>query len=762
MTDWKKNEQEWMGDAEMTQEEMDKILEAVESSADQIEVPAALEPEAVKSRLRDKKRRFSARRITEIAAAVALVIAVGGSGIYGMSLRNNQSAGAGQSGSIDQQLSDGVEAGFELSAAKIDAPVAKTAVVGDYRLAESYEDVYAAWESQKEAYEAYNYKYGIDDAVSDILSGAIIKEEMIFNSVDSVGSANSTTGAMVAENGASDGMSAGRDSGANVVTDLATAEDLAAAEPEEVERDSAKAENSDFSKTNTQVEGVDESDFIKNDGSYLYVQSDYKVSIVDIRGDKMHLVAAFTPEMGASDTIRDMYVDKDQLYMIIQKRNTTMEGTPLTRSEKMKDAAYAELDYYINTDTTMELQTYDIANRGLVKLLGKVDQDGSYFDSRKVGDYIYLLSRKDMYDYAAMNTGADGDAAGIIPCVNGEKVAADCIYVKDYADNQLIISSVYAGEPEKTVDQMVLMNTYAQIYMSTEAIYLYSEDYDWSGDEGVSYTDIVKFSYKNGKMNGTGATSVRGTIQDVFAISESNGILRVLTTDWSGNSHNQLYLLDEKLNVKGSLMDIATGEEIYAARYIGNIAYFITYHNTDPLFAVDISDPTNPKMLGQVEITGFSDYLHPYGDGLLLGIGYETDPDTSQRLGVKLVMFDISDPTKLKVVDSVTFDGDYCSAAGYYKSAFVSASKNLIGFEISDYKEGGDQISYKLYAWDGSKFVKRLSESIDPNVCWDVTSIRGLYAGEHFYLVSQKEGGYKIQSYDMSADYKSLDKLVVE
>ena len=244
----------------------------------------------------------------------------------------------------------------------------------------------------------------------------------------------------------------------------------------------------------------------------------------------------------------------------------------------------------------------------------------------------------------------------------------------------------------------------------------------------------------------------------MFAISEADGVLRVLTTEWKpGASENQLYLLDKNLKELGSLKNIAVGEEIYAARYIGNIAYFITYHNTDPLFAVDISNPKKPKMLGQVEITGYSDYLHPFGDDLLLGIGYETDPDTSERLGVKLVMFDISNPTKLKVKDSVTMKGDLCNAVSDYKCALVNKNKNLIGFDVINW-ENNYQMDYKLYSWNGKKFVKKLSQDLD----YEGSQVRGLYAGSRFYIVSPKDGGFQILSYDMKKDFKKIDKLVTE
>jgi uncharacterized secreted protein with C-terminal beta-propeller domain len=227
----------------------------------------------------------------------------------------------------------------------------------------------------------------------------------------------------------------------------------------------------------------------------------------------------------------------------------------------------------------------------------------------------------------------------------------------------------------------------------------------------------------------------------------------VLTTDWTKEeSENRLYLLDENLKRKGLLKDLAAGEEIYAARYIGDIAYFITYHNTDPLFAVDISDPADPKLLGQVEMTGFSDYLHPFGENLLLGIGYETDPETSEQQGVKLTMFDISDPLNLKIVDSVIMEGDYCAAASNYKCALVDVKKNLIGFEVVDYGESIKQ-NYVVYSWNNNHFSRKMQKDLEEKYSED--EIRGLYAGSRFYLIYGKE----IHSFDMERKWKEIEVL---
>ena len=102
----------------------------------------------------------------------------------------------------------------------------------------------------------------------------------------------------------------------------------------------------------------------------------------------------------------------------------------------------------------------------------------------------------------------------------------------------------------------------------------------------------------------------------------------------SGEAENNLYLFDENLNLTGKIEGLAQGKEIYAARYLGNMAYFVTYRNTDPLFAVDLSDDKNPKVLGELKISGFSEYLHFWGEDKLVGIGYETDEKTGEHYNV--------------------------------------------------------------------------------------------------------------------------------
>ena len=365
-----------------------------------------------------------------------------------------------------------------------------------------------------------------------------------------------------------------------------------------------------------------------------------------------------------------------------------------------------------------------------------------------------------------------GDKEKIIPLVNDKKIPSECIYVQNHADSEFIAVSVNVKKPTEIVDQMMVMNASVNVYMGTDAIYLYSTEYK----KEKAYTNITKFQYNDGYMSGVASKTIKGEITDVFAISESNNILRVLTTEWDEQSKNRLYMLDDKMQILGKLSGIADGEEIYAARYIGNIAYFITYHNTDPLFAVDISDPETPKVIGELKITGFSDYLHPYGKDKILGIGYETDAVTGEQLGVKLTMFDISNPEKLKVIDTLHLNGDYCSAAEDYKTALVDSEKNVIGFTVEQWeqtqKDETAQDSgrrYYVYSWKNNHFVKQFEKKVPEikndmyETCDDLYvdnyDIRGLYIRDTFYLNYPSNKSYKLESYNMLKNYDEMDHL---
>lgn len=500
----------------------------------------------------------------------------------------------------------------------------------------------------------------------------------------------------------------------------------------------------DFSQTNVQQEGIDESDIVKTDGDYIYkLTSKNVIEIVDIRADEMCLAGEIAPELSEVDQVCDMYVDGDFLYVVLSQYGTGLYSTDLVSDYSLTDT------YYRDINQTSELLTYDISVHSQPKLIGTLTQDGEYYTSRKVGDYIYLFTRKyiDSYYYT------DADVETVVPMVQGQKAEYGNIYLSENPYMELIAASIDVNQPEKVVDDLVIMDNYSTVYMGTSAIYFYRSSYE----NGQEMTEFTKFSYKDGQMYPVADNMVKGDITDTFAISQHGDMLRVLTTDWSGPTvQNRLYILDANLNVLGEIEHIADGESIYAARYVENTAYFITYRNTDPLFVADLTDCESPTLLGCVEVSGFSEYLHMYGEGLVLGIGYETD-ENSRYEGLKLCMFDVSDPLQPVASDSYVMPEVSRTTALYdYKAILVDAKKNLIGFVTESWNDGFTCV-YELFSWNGAAFQEIMSVPLCENgdYNWYMEETRGLYAGNYFYVVAD-DG---IVSFDMENGFAEVDRV---
>ncbi|MDE7326798.1 MAG: beta-propeller domain-containing protein [Lachnospiraceae bacterium] len=320
-----------------------------------------------------------------------------------------------------------------------------------------------------------------------------------------------------------------------------------------------------------------------------------------------------------------------------------------------------------------------------------------------------------------------------LPQVDGVPVAPGCIYFRGDGQNSgyTIVTAVCLDTPKKPVESISFMAGSGHCYMSGNAIYL--GDYNWYSDDGGSdHTDIVKISYADGQLEFAAQGIVKGSLDDQFSMDEKDGYLRIVTTvekyksvqemdhlwkRYLGRS-NALYVLDQDLKVVGCLEDLAEDERIYSARFIGDTAYFVTFRNTDPLFSVDVSNPANPVLLGALKIPGFSDYLHPYGENLLLGIGYDAD-ETGIQNGVKLTMFDISDPYKVVEKHTLTLDCYDSSEACYnHRAVLVDKERGLIGlpFEGSYHGEDGyrdymEKKGYVVYGYDGEKgFYQRFEK----------------------------------------------------
>lgn len=680
-----------------------EILTQLRKAAEEIEIPEALKPEQIEKQLQEQKAKQQQenqhlepkkskkiipwRRLGSMVAVLALVVC---SGIYITVTRVDKNSGTGQTDSIamtDTQQTVG-EAGET-------GDVDVTALGTMYHPASDYKEVYQT-----------------------LLKGYQQNKQQ--NWIEEETSAETSTAASGAMNSGSDKYyySDGAEYGSAVV-------DLT---------EGSKEGGKDYSTTNLQMEGVDESDIAKIDGSYIYTVEDKYIVITDIRDGKLKEVTRFLPkDCGASDRVMEIYVDGDQLILVVQCYETSLE----------EDSAFC---YEMNGKSTTQIQVYSIVDRKNPEFEGRLIQDGYYNTSRKIGDVVYLFTQ---YNMTSDVVGyVEKEYTSVIPKVNGEKVAASEIYLPESSgESGILVSSLDVNKPDKVLDSKLVISGYAQTYISKDALYLYEEDYD-----GAMITNIAKFALDEGRISGVAAAAVRGYVRDTFAINASDGYLRVLTTDYSTEDEvNALYILDENMKLTGQLTGIAPGEEIYAARFMGNTGYFVTYRNTDPLFTVDLSDPAKPEIIGELKVTGFSEYLHFWDDTHLLGVGYESDEKTGNIENIKLSMFNIENPGEVtEEAKLVLKDVDYSEALYDYKSVIISKDKNLIGLVCEDYSGSRTKQTYQIYSYENGTFKKQ-AEIPGINGA-NYENVRGMYSGNVFYLWINDN----ITSYDMTDGFKKI------
>ena len=528
------------------------------------------------------------------------------------------------------------------------------------------------------------------------------------------------------------------------------------------------AASADFSTTNLQVKGVDESDIVKTDGQYIYIASDREVRIVDAADGQIRQLGSITPKLeGNLDTILEMYVAGDRLVLIVQTEDTEQIG---------EDTSYVSDDVAFVSNPRMHtiVLTYDISSPAGAQLAGTFEQDGTYNTSRKIGDSVYLFTNYyvDTYQlYAKMmgqlddtmipKKGLQGlstqqtrmypgekEVRTALPKVQGETIPSDCICLPEQQSlGGVLMASFDVYEPETVCDQKLIFSGYSTMYVTQDSVILYRSDYSDAIDNTT--TALTKFRITNGQIVADCAESVKGEITDTFAIHESaDGYLYVLTTD---NETNRLFVLDDTLKIKGSIDHIADGESVYAARFVDDIGYFVTYRNMDPLFTVDFSDPANPTLIGELEIPGFSDYLQFWDDTHLIGVGEERKAEDSEFIGMKLSLYDISDPTKVKESDKVVLKDAAGAPASYnYKALLADSTKNVIAF-LTDDKGEQNNISERIYRVTDGRLQQQCTERIVESEDYRHNSdaYRNVYIGDYLYLVCADE----IIVYDMADQF---------
>ena len=409
------------------------------------------------------------------------------------------------------------------------------------------------------------------------------------------------------------------------------------------------ASENTHSETYKQVDGVDEADIIKTDGKYIYCvdnsRGDAAVRIFSADSDQPRLIAelnARQPKSTADET--ELFIDAGS-YSYFGCSDIYL----------MKDRLILLCDSGGKDGGTSVVRVYDVSDVKDIKLLDSYSQSGRYASSRMIGDVLYIVSSFSPF------------TDRLLPYCNGEKIAYDCVYeIPDPdAEGFLVVSAYNTVDFNAQTETKAILGAVDDIYCNENNLYIYTSSYENSGDNWLSLgsakvkSRILKVSLTDG-LRFTAFAEIDGSIDDQYALDEYNGNLRVATTSIrNGKDVNNLFVLDEELQIIGSVTGFAKDESIKAVRYMGDTAYVITYEQTDPLFVIDLSDPAAPAILGEAKITGFSTMLVPIGDDLVLGLGYHTENEDYTTLevqeGFKLALFDVSDKSNPKVLDSKSF-----------------------------------------------------------------------------------------------------------
>ena len=358
-----------------------------------------------------------------------------------------------------------------------------------------------------------------------------------------------------------------------------------------------------------------------------------------------------------------------------------------------------------------------------------------------------------------MDTSKDINSYDLLPSYSDTAISEQKITISPeniyYCPGDLQNTYLLVGAFDITSDTPCIPDTILgsgdTIYMNAENLYIARQN--WLSDSessGKVTTDIYRFSANEASLNYTGSGSVDGYIINQYSMDEYNGFFRIATTstdsDW--NESNNVFILDSSLNIVGSITDMAPGETIQSVRFDGDTGYVITFEQIDPLFVLDLSTPENPSVLGELKIPGFSEYLHPFGDNLLLGIGrhtselYSRDEYGNETIegitdkGLKISIFDVNDPSTPTEISKIVLGSDwntYSEVSYNPRSLMTDFEKGIIGVPVCSYDDytNGEFYGYVLLQIDsdGIESLANLGSDTwcdNPRIC---------YIGNYLYLI---------------------------
>lgn len=481
---------------------------------------------------------------------------------------------------------------------------------------------------------------------------------------------------------------------------------------EEMQKQNNRLENledsknyNDFSQTNIQEVGVDEEDTIKTDGKYVYQVVDGKIVIYDVQNpNKIEVVSEIKAE-AEENRIDGIYLLEKKIIAISSMHTYTC-------------ATITEGEEYIAPKRQVKAIIYNMEDIVHPKEERRVVVDGYYTNSRMIDGNLYLVVNQNLAigNLAKENAIADDFKPTYRDTVQSEE-AIKIDYNKIYRlpeEEQMsytIIAAVPVESGEK-VNVVSFLGGSSNLYCSQDNLYIVNQMLTGNSLKTIdsmyeANSKIYKFSLKDAKVYYVGEVVIPGMVLNSFSMGEKDGKFRIATTSkytlseielgkqTEGNHeilkerdhYNNVYVLDEKMQVMGKVEELALEERIYSARFVGDKCYLVTFKQTDPFFVIDLEDAKNPKVLGELKIDGYSGYLHSWDENHVIGIGYEVKQTKNgiTNGGVKITLFNVEEEEDPKELSTIVMgsSGTYSEATYEHKAVFVNKTKGWIGFPIT-------------------------------------------------------------------------------
>jgi uncharacterized secreted protein with C-terminal beta-propeller domain len=493
----------------------------------------------------------------------------------------------------------------------------------------------------------------------------------------------------------------------------------------------AQATGNDYSQTNTQVAGVDEADVVKTDGRFIYSLSHNEIVITKADGRNTKELSRIRLNLGAP---QNFYVVDDRLVVMHSGDSLYHNGYSPKCFASIYDLSNPESPELLNSFGQDGYLQDSRLTEGMLYLVSVYTVSADTAEKENPSSFV-----PNSYEsFAANLSEPEASPQPFAPC--------DIRIMPDYSSPQFTVITALDVVGAQRVSELSLLGNTSTVYLNQNNLFLAASNnsygqimpliiedaevrtlqripllpweilsylidpdlwYSMQSVDALPDTDmppapqttrISRIALGEGALELAASTLIEGVLLNQFSLDEYEGYLRVAVTvnkpsepeqneDWPGFwgttiTANNLLVLDSSLEVVGSIEDLAPGERIYSARFTGDVGYLVTFRETDPLFSLDLSSPEHPQVRDALKIPGFSQYLHPYADGLLLGLGQDTTGGGMQTGYLKLSMFDVSDPFAISEAHKTLIDAYYAEALMNHKAVLINADKNIIGFEV--------------------------------------------------------------------------------